>query len=819
MNTWIQTLAKRVQQSLYPGGLFEVLLESVIVLLIAAAICLLWRRAAAATRHLIWFAGVASLPLLLCLAMWPHAWPKPLWSVSKDLNSGNQVALTLTLMPSANPSDSVRAGTPGFSASLHSPPALSSQPLSARLAGDRLTFMLSCWAGGTVLGLIWLATGQLRLRQLTQSSTPMDAAEWQNLLSDACQTLALRRPVRLLNGDESLMPVTWGWLRPSILLPAEAADWLPQRRRLVLLHELAHVKRWDCLTQTVAHVVCALFWVNPLVWLAGRRMCVERERACDDLVLRSSCKASDYAAELLTIAKAFRPTRFAAGITMARSAHLQDRIKAIIDPGRARRLRPHTVAAIIACMTVLVACIAGTSAPLLPEATDSTALRQEQLAQLETFSAAKQNQSQSFAAQDGEGASLEYERCLDAAAKGDVATVTNLYEFFKQHHGQYSRDTNGIVLPHTPRWQPVLEVCLAYDHLANCEPKYTKLVVDGIIQSIPPGSIYFGGTDPGRGLPTAFEKSSIEGDPFFCLTQNALADGTYLDYLRAMYGGKIYTPTAQDSRQSFNDYLSDAKHRLQHDQEFPHEPKQLKPGEDVRQVGNRVDVSGQVAVMSINGLLAKIIFDTNPDREFYIEESFPLDWMYPHLEPHGVIMKINREPLAELPEDVLARDRDYWHQVLAETVGNLLDDETSVSDLVASVERVYLRHDLRGFTGDPAFVDNHYAKAMISKLRTSIAGIYAWRLATNCPAEYQPKTDAGRQLLVQQTDLAFRQGFVLCPYSPEAVFRYVDFLLQFHRIEDARLITQTALRFDPEKHSSKDQFKDLLQRLQQMQEP
>src|SRR3974390_3510426 len=108
--------------------------------------------------------------------------------------------------------------------------------------------------------------------------------------------------------------------------------------------------------------------------------------------------------------------------------------------------------------------------------------------------------------------------------------------------------------------------------------------------------------------------------------------------------------------------------------------------------------------MSINGLLTKLIFDRNPDREFYIEESFPLDWMYPHLEPHGLIMRINRQPLADLSEDVLARDQDYWRQIVAETVGNKIGDETSVSDLTASIERLYVRHDLKGFNGDPAFI-------------------------------------------------------------------------------------------------------------------
>jgi hypothetical protein len=105
---------------------------------------------------------------------------------------------------------------------------------------------------------------------------------------------------------------------------------------------------------------------------------------------------------------------------------------------------------------------------------------------------------------------------------------------------------------------------------------------------------------------------------------------------------------------------------------------------------------------------------------------------------------------------------------------------------------------------------------MLSKLRTSIAAIYAWRLSPNAPAEYQPKTDAARQRLAQQADLAFRQAFALCPYSPEAVFRYVGFLVDSHRIEDARLIAQAAVGLARKNYSSKEQFQDLVQRLQRM---
>jgi hypothetical protein len=232
----------------------------------------------------------------------------------------------------------------------------------------------------------------------------------------------------------------------------------------------------------------------------------------------------------------------------------------------------------------------------------------------------------------------------------------------------------------------------------------------------------------------------------------------------------------------------------------------------VQKVDNELKVSGQVAVMSINALLAKVTFEKNPDREFYIEESFPLDWMYPHLEPHRLIMKINRQPQAQLSEDVLARDREYWRRVLADTLGFSVDDSAPVSELVAFVNRIYVRKDLNGFTGDPLYIQNDYAKKIFSKLRSSIAAVYAWRLSPDAPSEFKPRTNAETERLVKETDLAFSQAFVLCPYSPEAVFRYVNFLTQFKRLEDARLIVQASLEVNPQNA----QIKDLLRNIENM---
>ena len=87
------------------------------------------------------------------------------------------------------------------------------------------------------------------------------------------------------------------------------------------------------------------------------------------------------------------------------------------------------------------------------------------------------------------------------------------------------------------------------------------------------------------------------------------------------------------------------------------ESGQLQPGEYVDvQPDGRVQVSGQVSVMMINGLLCKVIFDHNPTNDFYVEESFPLDWMYPYETPAGIIMKVNRDTQPELSDDVFKND-------------------------------------------------------------------------------------------------------------------------------------------------------------------
>src|SRR4029078_6329181 len=119
-------------------------------------------------------------------------------------------------------------------------------------------------------------------------------------------------------------------------VPMTAEEWNAPLRRSVLLHELGHVKRQDCLLQTLARAASALYWFNPLTHIAAAKMFAEQELACDDLVLNAGTSSSAYANDLLEIARAFRSGGVAdsASLAMTRPSHLADRLAAILDQQR-----------------------------------------------------------------------------------------------------------------------------------------------------------------------------------------------------------------------------------------------------------------------------------------------------------------------------------------------------------------------------------------------------------------------------------------------------------------------------------------------------
>jgi hypothetical protein len=252
---------------------------------------------------------------------------------------------------------------------------------------------------------------------------------------------------------------------------------------------------------------------------------------------------------------------------------------------------------------------------------------------------------------------------------------------------------------------------------------------------------------------------------------------------------EIYTPSPEDSQQCFHLYLQDLDRRRQ--------LGQLRPGEDVKIIDNRIQVSGTGAIMGINAMIAKKIFDNNPQHEFFVEESMPLDWMYPHLTPAGIIMKVNREPLGDLSEDVLHRDHLFWKQYSQRLNGDVVDYDTPNQKLLDWIERVHVRRNFNGFTGDRKFIHDLDAQKAFSKLRSAIGGIYAWRLSPQCPPQYRPKSAHEFQRLFKEAEFAFRQAFAFCPCNPEAAYHYANILLISNRVEDALGVARIYLTLDP----------------------
>jgi hypothetical protein len=407
-------------------------------------------------------------------------------------------------------------------------------------------------------------------------------------------------------------------------------------------------------------------------------------------------------------------------------------------------------------------------------------------AELKRFIAEKCAQARAETRAPGHEMGAESKSLFTAAENGDWCGVFDslavMHKAGRERRSGSTRWNSQMVYP--VEWAAVNEIGASLEEFATWEEKYAIAFARDIIASISPGSIYFGGTDPGRFLVTALSKSHVNGDPFFTVTQNALADHrSYLRYVRGMYGSRIYIPTQENTTKAFDEYQEDARRRRNQGK--------LLPGEFFEEAGGITELRGQIVVMAINGALSKLMFERNPEREFYVEESFPLNWMYPHLTPHGLILKINRQGPFELSSNVVQSDHEYWTRYIEPMIGDWLNYDISLPEIVAFVERVYLRHELSDLAGDPRYIQNDIPQKSFSKLRASIAGLYAWRAQNS-------KGPAEKERMLKEADFAFRQAFVLCPGSPEAVFRYINLLVGQKRLDEAILVADVAVKLEEE---------------------
>ncbi len=343
--------------------LTDAALKGAFLVLIAACAAYLLRNRSAASRHAAWTSAVVGHLAIPALVLLLPAWKMPLLPAASWMRteSAGPIAPATTgtdansTVSSVDLGNSVGPLAPNVRTATAEP---SPQPTS-RVASPRraiVPLVAAVWLAGVLLVLLRLAFGTWRVGRLAREGTRVEDGVWLSLTQRLANRLGVTRPLTLLRGERLAVPVTWGIVYPAVLLPQDADSWSEERRRFVLVHEMAHVKRFDALTQLLAQISVAVFWFDPLVWLAAHRMRVEREHACDDYVLRDGTTPSLYAGELLEMVRSIgmpshdRAAPAFAALAMARRSEFEGRMLAILDP----RLDRHTLTRRGTLMTAVI---------------------------------------------------------------------------------------------------------------------------------------------------------------------------------------------------------------------------------------------------------------------------------------------------------------------------------------------------------------------------------------------------------------------------------------------------------------------------------
>jgi beta-lactamase regulating signal transducer with metallopeptidase domain len=321
--------------------LLDAALRGAVVLAGALAATRLMRNATAASRHLVWTIALAAVLALPVLSAVVPAWKVlPVPTLGRSPSSSHVVTVSSPATPSIS-GDEKRAAATGAPASTAQSvsPATSSSPSTKAAAPARRSFsfdwrvaVVALWALGGGLVAARLAYGVARVWWMRRRAVEITDESWVRIVDGLARRLRVGRIVTLLREQRASVPMTWGVISPVVLLPAEADAWSDERRTVVLAHELAHVRRWDAATQWIAHLALALFWFNPLVWVAARRLREEREHACDDAVLAIGTRPVAYADHLLDIVRSLGAAEGpVAALAMARRSQFEGRLLAILD--------------------------------------------------------------------------------------------------------------------------------------------------------------------------------------------------------------------------------------------------------------------------------------------------------------------------------------------------------------------------------------------------------------------------------------------------------------------------------------------------------
>ena len=362
-------------------------IKATLLLIVATIVGYALRKSSAAARHRLWALTMLSLIVLPLLpSVIPVAWsvtvPRQVTSILRRHASEPQVAMpSMPLIPV--PAESFAVPTNGSSnmrppelvrfrnetesaisdAAASSISEMSANSQAALSWTDAFVVGSLVWLCGVALCLLSIAIGTWRVVRFRAASRVLDDRDWNVIVEKTKQRLGLTQVVPLREHPEPVVPMTLGALRPIVVLPRQAREWSEQLKRIVLLHELAHVKRRDVAFQWLGRLACALYWFHPLAWFGLRQLRRERELACDDLVVHCGERATDYAETLVSVAKNYQTQRgLTCAVAMARHGNLEGRMRSLFDKDIVRSHKPLSRIVAIAMLVVSALAVSAVSA-------------------------------------------------------------------------------------------------------------------------------------------------------------------------------------------------------------------------------------------------------------------------------------------------------------------------------------------------------------------------------------------------------------------------------------------------------------------------
>jgi len=372
------------------GLVAEYFLKTSIVLILALLAVAASRRRPAAFRHFVLSFALIGLLLLPLISLVPVGWKTSLLPARPGASGALELAQQMrnslsepvevpeiSLSTVADGTGELSTGLPALGAGLRPgesttfPPldvSYSSPPNARTDSGVRGVLhiaIIALWSAGLVILVLRLAIGLSGAIRLTREGTVLADPVWHLLFERFLALVSLRRKIRLKSHPQVFVPLTWGWRKPVILMPADTNAWTDEERSSALFHELSHVKRADFLVMLLVRMSLAVFWWNPLCWIVYRKLRMEQEIACDELVLHAGIKPSTYAASLLALRRSagYRWNTSAALLGMLGKPSFNERLATILKQKLTLKEVKMKTKIMLAAAVVMTVALVGTARP------------------------------------------------------------------------------------------------------------------------------------------------------------------------------------------------------------------------------------------------------------------------------------------------------------------------------------------------------------------------------------------------------------------------------------------------------------------------